>query len=98
MLLLIASIKLLAEIALLAMLGQAALGLLAGAGRQANPVYRLFQALTRPLYRVARWCSPRFVPDRHVPLVAFGLCLNAWLLSTLAKIGLCLHLGAQQCR
>ena len=98
MLLLIASIKLLAEIAMLAMLGQAVLALLAGAGRQGNPVYRLFQTLTQPLYRVARWCAPRFVPDRHLPLLAFGLCLNAWLLSTLAKLGLCLHLGLQQCR
>ena len=98
MLLLIASIKLLAEIAMLAMLGQAVLGLLAGAGRQANPVYRLFQTLTRPLYRAARWCAPRFVPERHLPLVAFGLCLNVWLLSTLAKFALCLPIGVQQCR
>lgn len=98
MLLLFSSLKLLAEIALLAMLGQGLLALLAGAGRAHNPVYRLLAVLTRPAFRLARWISPRVVLDRHVPLAAFALALGLWLLSTAGKISLCLQMGVAQCR
>jgi hypothetical protein len=98
MLFLLTSIKLVTEIALMAMLGQWVLGLLAGAKRESNLVYQLFAVLTKPFIRLARWLAPRVVIDRHVPLVAFLLLFFVWLVATLYRIQLCLEIGVQACR
>ena len=98
MLLLVMSIKLVAEIALVSLLGQWLLGLLAGAKRDSNFFYRLLGVMTGPFVRGARWLSPRAVLDRHVPLVAFLLLLFAWLFATIFKIQLCLEAGVQACK
>jgi hypothetical protein len=92
------SVKLIAEIALLAMAGQWLLGLLAGRGRESNFFYRLLQILTNPVVKAVRLITPRFVLDRHIPLAAFLALLSVWLLSTIAKINLCLQMGVQACR
>ena len=75
MLLLATSLKLVAEIALMALIGQWIVGLLAGARRDGNLFYRLLKVLTDPFVRGARLISPKVVIDRHVPLVAFVLLL-----------------------
>jgi hypothetical protein len=98
MLLLTSSLKLVAEIAMLAMVGQFLLGLLAGAKREGNFFYRLFQVLTRPFQQVTRLISPKVVLDRHIPLAAFLLVLSLWLVVTVVKINLCLQMGVAQCR
>lgn len=98
MLLLVTSIKVLAEIALMAMLGQWLLGLLAGAKRDSNLFYQLLGIVTRPVLRGARLISPRIVIDRHVPLVAFLLLAFVWLFATIAKVQICLEIGVQACR
>ncbi|KWT78665.1 MULTISPECIES: hypothetical protein [unclassified Variovorax] len=98
MLLVATSVKLIAEIALLAMAGQWLLGLLAGRGRESNFFYRLLQILTNPVVKAVRLITPRFVLDRHIPLAAFLALLSVWLLSTIAKINLCLQMGVQACR
>ncbi len=98
MLLFVSAVKLIAEIALMALLGQWLLGLLAGAKRDSNFFYKLLQVLTQPFVRVARWISPRIVLDRHIPLVAFLLLAFGWLAATLAKIDLCLKIGVEACR
>lgn len=98
MLLAVSSLKLIAEIALMALLGQWLLGLLAGARRESNLFYRLLGVLTSPFIRLARLVSPRIVLDRHLPLVAFLLLAFTWLLATGMKIRLCLELGVQACR
>ena len=59
MLLLATAVKLIAEIALMALLGQWLVGLLAGAGRDGNFFYRLLGVLTGPFVRLARVLSPR---------------------------------------
>jgi hypothetical protein len=97
-LLLVSSIKLVAEIALLAMVGQWLLGLLAGSKRESNFFYQLLAVLTRPFVRGARWLAPRAVLDRHLPLVAFLLLGFTWIAATLTKISLCLEPGANLCR
>jgi len=97
-LLLISSLKLIAEIALLAMVGQWLLGLLAGAKRDGNFFYRLLQVLTQPFQRFTRLISPRVVLDRHIPLATFVLVLGLWLAVTVAKIAQCMQLGMDQCR
>lgn len=98
MLLLVSSIKLLAEIALLALIGQWLLGLLAGAKRESNLFYQLLQVVTRPVMRGARFITPRIVLDRHLPLVAFLLLSFTWLAATAMKISVCLELGMEACR
>lgn len=98
MLLLVMSIKLIAEIALLALAGQWLLGLLAGAKREGNLFYRLLAIVTGPFVKVARKLTPSLVIDRHVPLVAFLLLAFIWLFATLYKIQLCLEIGVQACR
>jgi hypothetical protein len=98
MLLLTSSLKLIAEIALLAMLGQWLLGLLAGAKRDSNFFYQLLSILTRPFTRLTRLLSPRVVLDRHIPLAAFLLLLSVWLVVTVVKINLCLQIGVAQCQ
>ena len=98
MLLLVSSVKLIAEIALLAFAGQWLLGLLAGRRRDTNFFYRLLQTLTSPFVRGARWITPRIVLDRHLPLVAFLLLAFTWLVATVTKINLCLQSGVNLCK
>jgi hypothetical protein len=95
---LVSIVKLLAEIALLAMAGQWVLGLLAGAKREQNLFYQLLQVLTRPFVTGARFITPKIVIDRHVPLVAFLLMAFVWIGATLAKISICVRIGVEQCK
>ena len=94
-LLLARSLKLLAEIALLAWLGQVALGALLGAGRDRNVVYGLFRAVTSPLrWASARWpasWSPRVRTTLTVLLLVF-----LWIAALAWKVRLCL--GTAACR
>ena len=98
MLLLIEILKLLAEIALMALAGQWVLGLLAGRRRNENLFYQLFQVLTRPLIAGARLISPRVVLDQHLPLVAFLLMVFVWIVATMTKIDICVRIGVQLCK
>nr|WP_301334605.1 YggT family protein [Variovorax dokdonensis] len=96
--LLASSVKLIAEIALLALIGQWLLGLLAGRKREENFFYRLLQVLTQPFTRVVRAITPRIVLDRHVPLATLLLLAVVWLVATLAKVNICMQIGVQACR
>lgn len=98
MLLFVSAVKLVAEIALMALVGQWVLGLLAGARRDSNFFYRLFKVLTDPFVRGARLITPRVVLDRHVPLVAFLLLAFAWIIATFYRIQVCLEIGVEACR
>ena len=91
-------VKLLAEIALLALAGQWVLGLLAGAKREQNLFYQLLAVMTRPFVRGTRFITPRIVIDRHVPLVAFLLLALVWFSATVTKISICVQMGVQLCR
>lgn len=98
MLLLVSSIKLVVEIALMALLGQWLVGLMAGARRDTNLFYKLLQVLTNPFVKVVRAITPRVVLDRHVPLAAFLMLGFVWVVATVTKISLCVQIGVQQCR
>jgi hypothetical protein len=91
-------IKLIAEIALLALLGQWLLGLLAGAKKEQNLFYQVLQIMTRPFVATARRLTPRLVLDRHVPLVAFFLLFFVWLGATIYKIQTCIRIGVELCK
>lgn len=98
MLLFVSSVKLIAEIALLALTGQFLLGLLAGQKRDSNFFYKLLQVLTSPFVKGMRLIAPRVVLDRHIPMAAFVFMGMVWVVSTIVKINLCLQIGIEQCR
>jgi hypothetical protein len=98
MLTLASVIKLVAEIALLALAGRWLLGVLAGAKRDQNLFYQVLDIMAKPFVRTARWISPRQIIDRHVPLVAFSLLMFIWLVATIAKINLCVQIGVELCK
>jgi hypothetical protein len=89
MLLLVDSLKLISEIALLSLAGRWVLGLLAGSKRDGNVFYRVLDIAASPFIRLIRLISPPVVLDRHVPLAAFMLLIVCWVMLTMAKIGLC---------
>ena len=86
-------LRALTEVALLTMFGQGLLALLAGARRAANPVYRVFQVITRPVIQGVRFITPRVVIDRHIPVVAFFLLFWLWIALAAAKRYLCAAIG-----
>lgn len=97
MLLLASSVKLIAEIALLAFAGQWLLGLLIGNKRESNFFYQLLQLLTKPFVRAVRFITPSFVLDRHIPLATALLMLSVWLFAIVAKVNICMQRGVNAC-
>lgn len=85
-------------IALLALLGQGVLYLLAGAKRQSNFFYQLLQVLSKPFTLPVRKLTPAQVADRHVPVITFLLLVLAYVVVTFEKINLCVSLGPGACR
>ena len=84
-LLILSILRALVEVALLALLGQGAVGLLAGAKRHGNAVYQLFEIITKPVIRVVRFITPKPVMDKHLPYVAFFLLFWLWIFLAWAK-------------
>lgn len=85
-------------IALLALLGQGLLFVLAGARRESNLFYQLLRVLGRPFTALVRRLTPARLPDRHVPLVTFWLLLLAYAVVTFEKVSVCLDLNMVGCR
>lgn len=77
------------EVALLCLLGQAAVGLLSGTSRQHNPIYRLFAIVTRPPIRIVRLLMPGLIIDRHIPAITFFVLFWLWIMLAWAKRALC---------
>lgn len=98
LLLLLSALKLVCEIALLSLVGQALLHVLAGARREDNFFYQLLRVLTRPFTAITRRLSPRQVLDRHVPVATFLWLGLAWAMVTFEKIRWCVSTGVQACR
>ncbi|MBI2312954.1 MAG: hypothetical protein HYU77_10675 [Betaproteobacteria bacterium] len=87
---LVTMLRVLVEVAGFTMIGQAVLYLFAGRNRQNNFVYRLFQIVTYPVYKAVRAITPRFIIDRHIPWIAFGLIFWIWIGLGVAKRYICL--------
>jgi hypothetical protein len=77
---LLRALKTVVEVAGFSYLGQGLVAIFAGAGREGNFVYQIFRIVTGPVTRATRFAMPRFIPDRHIPFIAFGLLLWAWIL------------------
>lgn len=98
MLFAVSTLKLIAEVALLALFGQWVLGLLAGAKKDSNLFYQILQIVGKPFVVAARFITPKQIIDRHVPFVAFLLLLFVWIGSTLMRIRICLEIGVELCK
>jgi hypothetical protein len=98
LLLLVEILKMVAEIAMMAIFGQWVLGLLAGARREQNLFYQVFQIVTSPVVKGVRYITPRVVIDRHMPLVAFLLMFFVWVVATMTKIDICVRIGVHLCK
>lgn len=88
-LLLARSIKLLAEVAMLAAIGQWCLARLIGAQRAGNPFHGLLHTITSPM----RWVMDRLLPARwprgwRVAMAAL-LLLAVWVAALAWKVSLC---------
>ncbi|MDH5265058.1 MAG: hypothetical protein OEX21_09940 [Betaproteobacteria bacterium] len=76
---LLRALKAMVEVAGFAYLGQGLVALFSGTGRDQNVIFQVFRIVTGPVTRATRFLMPRFIPDRHIPYVAFGLLLWVWI-------------------
>jgi cytochrome b561 len=91
-------LQLILYIALLALLGQGLLYVLAGAKRETNFFYQLIRIVSKPFTAVVRRLTPAKVADRHVPIVTFGLLLIIYFVVTFEKINYCVGLNMVGCK
>jgi uncharacterized protein YggT (Ycf19 family) len=94
-------IQLVLYIALLALVGQGALHVLAGSGRASNPFYRVLQWVGSPFTRSLRRLTPQALGDGQVALLTFLLLALLYLVVTVARADWCLShglLGQAGCR
>ncbi len=80
------------EIALMALISQGALYLLAGNKRDGNFIYFILKTMTLPVMKFARLITPRIILDPHIGWVALFILLLAEVLLIVAKVTL--HLQA----
>lgn len=91
-------LQLVLYIALLALVGQGILYMLAGAKRETNFFYGLLKILTKPFTTIMRKLTPNKVDDQHVPLVTFFVLVIAYAVVTFEKINLCVGAQMAGCR
>ena len=88
--------QLLLAIPLLAIAGQGIVYVLTrvfGQDPRANFFYRLLEVIGRPVTRAARLITPRFVADRHLPLVAASLLAVGYVWTMIAIANACVGAG-----
>jgi hypothetical protein len=78
-LLILGILRALAEVAMMFLLGQGLLGLLAGRGRDNNTKYKQLQIVTGPVIKAMRKVTPRQVIDKHIPYIAFAVLFWIWI-------------------
>lgn len=98
----VTALKLLTEIALLALLGRGVLSLMMRSSTPdaaaANPFVWVLDTLCKPPLWIARQLLPRTVPVRHHGWIATALMVGLWLVATVVKIQACLDAGMDVCR
>lgn len=83
-------------IPLFALAGQGATSVLArfmGQPPEKNVIYRLFVLVASPVVKPCRWITPRFIPDRHLPMVAFSLLLVGYIWIMIEIAAVCVRHG-----
>ncbi|MEO8347186.1 MAG: hypothetical protein ABI607_15985 [Betaproteobacteria bacterium] len=89
-------LQVMVAIPLFALAGQAATSVLTrmmGQAPDKNVFYRLFVLVASPVVKPCRWIAPRFIPDRHLPLVAFSLLLVAYIWIMIEIAATCVRHG-----
>ena len=89
-------VQLLLAIPLLALAGQGIVNVLTrmfGQDPKTNFFYRVLETVSSPFTRVCRWITPKFVADRHLPLVALSLLLVGYVWTMLAIANACVGAG-----
>jgi hypothetical protein len=76
---LLRALKAVVEVAGFAYLGQGLVAVFSGTRREQNVIYQVFRIVTGPVTRATRFLMPKFIPDRHIPFIAFGLLLWVWV-------------------
>ena len=85
----------LVEVAGLMLLARGALWLFGPKARKGNFVYDIFTIGVTPFIKFTRRITPRFVPDAHVPAIAFFLLFWAWVGLQMAKHSMCVARAVQ---
>jgi hypothetical protein len=98
MILSIVILKSLIELSLMFLVGRFLLGLLVGSKRQSNVFWQLLDVASKPALWLTRRVSPKLILDQHIPLAAGSWLIIAWVLVVMAKIDLCLQVGAAACQ
>lgn len=78
---LLGTIQLIVAIALMGLIGQGVLYILAGPNREKNIFYQIVRIIPSPFVKLFRLLTPRVFPDRVMPFAAFcGLgAIFLWL-------------------
>lgn len=98
MLIFLKALQLVLYIALLALVGQGILAVLAGPKRETNFFYKLLQLLSKPFTTPVRWLTPAKVGDHQVPIVTFFLLVVAYAVVTFEIMNLCVQSQMAGCR
>lgn len=85
-------------IALLALLGQGLLFVLAGPKRETNFFYSLLRVVSKPFTMLVRKITPKQVADQHVPIATFFLLLVLYAIVTLEKVQYCIGVNMTGCQ
>lgn len=93
MLELVIVLKALTEVAGFALLGQGVVYIFAGANPERNIPYVILKTVTSPIFALARFVAPRFVPDQFIWMITPAVVFLLWLLFTYLKIRLVLAGG-----
>ncbi len=89
-------VQLVIAIPLLALAGQGIVHVLTrvfGQDPKANFFYRLLETIASPFTRVCRYITPKFVAERHLPLVAVSLLIVGYVWAMLAIANACIGAG-----
>ncbi|MBK8105599.1 MAG: hypothetical protein IPK42_08570 [Betaproteobacteria bacterium] len=93
MLTILNAVQLVLYIALLALVGQGALYVLAGQRRESNVFYKLLQVVSKPFTWLVRRITPKQVSDNQVPIVTFCLLAVLYMIVTFERANLCVTQG-----
>ncbi len=91
-------VQLVLYVALLALLGQGILYVLAGPRRESNIFYTGLRVVSKPFTVLVRKLTPKQVTDQQVPIVTFLLLAVIYAVVTFEKIGLCIAANMEGCR
>jgi hypothetical protein len=81
-------VQLVVAIALMALIGQAILYVLAGRNRENNLFYQIIRVIPSPFVKLFRLITPRTFADKYIPFAAFcGLAaLFLWLAFEIPRV------------